>query len=179
VAPPSVRPRPVARGPREPGREPLLWLFSAFLVFAGAMMLFYAPKPRPSAASAGVQLALGASVGSVAGFLGGLLGVGGGNIVVPALVGLGCEPKQASATTSFVVIFSSLAGFLGHVAIAGNGDGHVQLALGDHQSGGIRSLANARPGMAGPGKTQIRTPRQGRQPHPKTEAGIPPPPSVE
>jgi len=100
-------------------REPLLWLFSAFLVFAGAMMLFYTPKPRSSAAGTGVQLAVGGGVGGFAGFLGGLLGVGGGNIIVPALVALGYDPKRASATTSFVVIFSSLAGFLGHATLAG------------------------------------------------------------
>ena len=58
-------------------------------------------------------------VGSLAGFLGGLLGVGGGNIVVPALVALGFDPKKASATTSFVVIFSSLTGFLGHMSLSG------------------------------------------------------------
>jgi hypothetical protein len=58
-------------------------------------------------------------VGGAAGFLGGLLGVGGGNFVVPALVALGFDPKKASATTSFVVIFASLSGFLGHASLAG------------------------------------------------------------
>ena len=100
-------------------REPLLWLFSAFLVFAGLMMLLYTPRPRAEAASTRVQLAVGSGVGSVAGFVGGLLGVGGGNIIVPALVALGLEPKKASASTSFVVIFSSLAGFLGHATLGG------------------------------------------------------------
>jgi len=83
------------------------------------MMLFCTPRPRESSASTKAQLAVGAGVGGVAGFLGGLLGVGGGNIIVPALVALGVEPKKASATTSFVVIFSSLSGFLAHVALAG------------------------------------------------------------
>ena len=100
-------------------REPLLWLFSAFLVFAGLMMLLYTPRPRAEAASTRVQLAVGSGVGSVAGFVGGLLGVGGGNVIVPALVALGLEPKKASASTSFVVIFSSLAGFLGHASLGG------------------------------------------------------------
>ena len=55
----------------------------------------------------------------MAGFVGGLLGVGGGNIIVPALVACGLDPKQATATTSFVVIASSLTEFQGQGALAG------------------------------------------------------------
>jgi len=100
-------------------RQVLLWLFVGFLIFAAAMMLFYKPKERETSVSLGSLIGVGMGVGSLAGFLGGLLGVGGGNIVVPALVGLGFDPKKASATTSFVVIFSSLTGFLGHLSLAG------------------------------------------------------------
>jgi len=104
-------------------RQVLLWLFVGFLVFAAAMMLLYTPKVRETTASMGALVGVGMGVGSVAGFLGGLLGVGGGNIVVPALVALGFDPKKASATTSFVVIFSSLTGFLGHASMAGMDSG--------------------------------------------------------
>ena len=100
-------------------RQLLLWLFVGFLVFAAGMMLFYTPRARETAASFRALIGVGMGVGSVAGFIGGLLGVGGGNIVVPALVALGFDPKKASATTSFVVIFSSFAGFLGHLSLAG------------------------------------------------------------
>jgi uncharacterized membrane protein YfcA len=100
-------------------RQVLLWLFVGFLIFAAMMMLFYTPKAREGGASVRTLISVGMGVGSVAGFLGGLLGVGGGNIVVPALVALGFDPKKASATTSFVVIFSSLTGFLGHLSLAG------------------------------------------------------------
>jgi Predicted permeases len=99
-------------------RTPLLWLFVVFLVFAAGMMLFYRPKPRSSRASTGATLALGLPVGGAAGFIGGLLGVGGGNIIVPALVASGLEPKRASASASFVVIFASMSGFLAHVQVA-------------------------------------------------------------
>ena len=102
-------------------RSLLLWLFVGFLIFASLMILFYRPTPRTSGGSLKSGLMLGLPVGAAAGFVGGLLGVGGGNIIVPALVAAGLEPKRASASASFVVIFSSLAGFLAHVQVANLG----------------------------------------------------------
>jgi len=98
-------------------REVLLWLFVAFLIFAAGMMLFYKSRQKEAETSKSKQIVYGVSVGAFAGFLGGLLGVGGGNFIVPVLVWLGYNPKKASATTSFIVIFSSFSGFLGHATI--------------------------------------------------------------
>jgi hypothetical protein len=101
-------------------RDILLWLFAAFLVFAGAMMLFYRPAPKnPRGRDGAREVALGAGVGGLAGYLGGLLGVGGGNFIVPVLVWLGYDAKIAAGTTAFVVVFASAAGFLGHVSLGG------------------------------------------------------------
>ncbi len=97
----------------------LLWLFVGFLFFAALMMLFYRPKPRELAGTTRVLLPVGVATGGLAGFVGGLLGVGGGGIMLPALVASGFEPKKASASTSIVVIFSSFTGFLGHLSLAG------------------------------------------------------------
>ncbi len=99
-------------------RSLLLWLFVGFLMFASLMMLFYRPKARSEKASMAATLALGLPVGALAGFIGGLLGVGGGNIIVPALIAAGLEPKRAAASASFVVIFASLSGFLAHASVA-------------------------------------------------------------
>ncbi len=98
-------------------RNVLLWMFVGFLLFAAGMMIFYTPTERDAESSKNKQLISGVSVGAFAGFLGGLLGVGGGNIIVPVLVWLGYDPKKASATTSFIIIFSSFSGFLGHATI--------------------------------------------------------------
>ena len=98
-------------------RELLLLLFVIFLIFAALMMLFYKPVQKERSLSKNTQIVSGITVGAFAGFFGGLLGVGGGNFIVPVLVALGYEPKKASATTSFIVIFSSFSGFLGHVSV--------------------------------------------------------------
>ncbi len=105
-------------------REILLWMFTAFLLFAAFMMLFFKSNPREKEASYTRQIVFGVGVGAWAGFLGGLLGVGGGNFIVPALVWLGIKPQHAAATTSFIVIFSSLSGFAGHASL-----GHIDLSL--------------------------------------------------
>jgi len=97
----------------------LLGLFAAFLVFAGFMMLFYRAKRREKALSRQVEIGAGAGVGSVAGFLGGLLGVGGGNFILPVLSWMGLDAKVAAGTTALVVVFSSLSGFFGHATMGG------------------------------------------------------------
>ena len=96
----------------------LLAMFAAFLFFAGAMMLFYKPKQREQTLSRPVEIAAGAGVGSVAGFIGGLLGVGGGNFILPVLNWLGLDAKVAAGTTALVVVFSSLSGFLAHATMS-------------------------------------------------------------
>jgi hypothetical protein len=95
----------------------LLVLFAVFLAFAGAMMLFYQSLARSQEAGSRKVWLVGAGVGGTAGFIGGLLGVGGGNIIVPALNWLGLDAKRASATSAVAVVFSSLSGFLGHATL--------------------------------------------------------------
>jgi len=97
----------------------LLAMFAAFLVFAGFMMLFFKARQRDQDLSRAVEVGAGAAVGGVAGFLGGLLGVGGGNFIVPVLNWLGLDPKVAAGTTALVVVFSSFSGFLGHATLGG------------------------------------------------------------
>ena len=56
-------------------------------------------------------------VGMVVGFLAGLLGVGGGSLILPFLLYFGLETKKAAGTTSFIVVFSSLLGFLSKMTL--------------------------------------------------------------
>ncbi len=55
---------------------------------------------------------IGAAIG---GFLGGLLGLGGGLIYVPVLLAVGVPPHIAVATSSFIIIFTALSGSLGRI----------------------------------------------------------------
>ena len=105
-------------------RDVLLWLFAGFLLFVASMMLFFKAQKKDVVRSDFQEIAVGLLVGCVAGYLGGLLGVGGGNIIVVALIWVGFDTKKAAATSAFVVIFSSLAAFLSHAAL-----GHVNIKL--------------------------------------------------
>ena len=108
-------------------RNILLWLFVCFLLFASSMMFFYRPKEKKqkeAESSRTKQISYGIFVGAFAGFMAGLLGVGGGNFILPMLIYLGFNPKKASATTAFIVIFSSFSGFLGHASL-----GHINISL--------------------------------------------------
>jgi uncharacterized membrane protein YfcA len=100
-------------------RRFFLGMFAGFLVFAGFMMLFYRAKLRGKALTRTAETGAGAAIGGVAGFLGGLLGVGGGNFIVPVLNWFGLDAKVAAGTTAMVVVFASFSGFLGHVTLGG------------------------------------------------------------
>jgi uncharacterized protein len=119
-------------------RQLLLILFVAFLLFASGMMFFYRPQKQKSnkvEQSKTRQVIYGAAVGVFAGFMAGLLGVGGGNFILPMLVYFGFDPKKASATTAFIVIFSSFSGFLGHATV-GNIDFNLLLLTASGSVGG-------------------------------------------
>ncbi len=97
----------------------LLSLFAGFLLVAGALMLFHRARARRQPLGRAEEFAAGVGVGGAAGFLGGLLGVGGGNFILPVLNWMGLPAKVAAGTTSLVVVFSSLSGFLGHASLGG------------------------------------------------------------
>ena len=98
-------------------RETLLLLFVVAVIVAGVRTLTTSDKKEPKEKiSMGKRMTIGAIVGGFAGFMGGLLGLGGGFIIGPMLMEMGYPTKEAAATTAFIVTFSSLSGFLGHMA---------------------------------------------------------------
>ena len=91
----------------------LMMLFAALMLTVGLFMML---KPTPLAREEGrgwlVTILSGAGVGLLTGFL----GVGGGFLIVPALVMLvGLPMRQAVGTSLVIIAMNSMAGFLGHL----------------------------------------------------------------
>ena len=105
--------------------DTLMILFAAVVVVAAIRMIWTAKQAEPETMmSLGRRSAYGAVIGAFAGFMGGLLGLGGGFIIAPFLMWMGYKTKEAAATTAFVVTVSSFSGYFGHVA-----DGHINWTI--------------------------------------------------
>jgi len=95
----------------------LFFIFITFLFFSGSMMLFfkgskYADQYRQDRPVGGPLL-----VGVLAGFVSGLLGVGGGGIISPLMILQGFNPKKVATVTALSVPFSSLSAFVAYAAM--------------------------------------------------------------
>jgi len=98
-------------------KDTLMILFAAVVVVAATRMIWTAKKAEPETMlSLGKRSAYGSAIGAFAGFMGGLLGIGGGFVIAPFLMWMGYKTKEAAATTAFVVTVSSFSGYLGHMA---------------------------------------------------------------
>ena len=92
-------------------------LFAAMVVAAALRTLWVSKQAEPEAMmSLKKRSIIGFFTGSFAGFIGGMLGLGGGFIIAPILMMMGYKTKEAAATTALVVTFSSFSGYFGHVA---------------------------------------------------------------
>lgn len=107
--------------------ETILWAFSVVLVIASARMVLSGSHETSNLISnlgTKKRTMIEVCLGFVIGITAGLLGIGGGIFIVPVLTVLGFEIKRASATSGFIVIFSSISGFLGHI-----GSGYLNVEL--------------------------------------------------
>lgn len=102
----------------------LLILFAAFTALAGLFSLKAGPTETAEPLPPLRRFWIGLGLGGFNGFIGGLLGVGGGFLIAPMLLALGFPTKRAVATTSFIVTFASISGFVAHAAA-----GHLEPSL--------------------------------------------------
>ena len=97
--------------------DTILHIFSMVLVIEGVIMFFSrnASLSQTTKFSDRNKVVIGVLLGIIIGMASGILGIGGGIFLVPALILLGFGARKAPATSAIVVLFSSLSGFLSHV----------------------------------------------------------------
>jgi len=87
--------------------EYVKFIYMIMLFYSASMMMFGKKKALFHAKSKIILFI----VGGIVGFIAGLLGIGGGNILIPLLALLGYTPKKVAIAVSFVVPFSALGSF--------------------------------------------------------------------
>ncbi len=99
--------------------RPFLITMAIVLALAGVRMLISpAAEVESRAMAKSKKIVGGICIGSLIGVMGGLLGIGGGVFIVPVLIYVLKTPtKIAAASSTFIVCFSSLTGFLGYVSV--------------------------------------------------------------
>jgi uncharacterized membrane protein YfcA len=99
--------------------KPFLIIMATVLALAGIRMLL---SPAAEVETGGTEswkkILSGIGIGACIGIMGGMLGIGGGVFVVPLLIyALKTPTKIAAASSTFIVCFPSLAGFLGYASM--------------------------------------------------------------
>lgn len=95
----------------------ILLLIFAALMFVVAISMLWRKRNAKNETIHEVNLTKAILAGLGVGFLTGFLGVGGGFLIVPALVFFGGLPmKEAIGTSLFVIALNCIAGLLGHLS---------------------------------------------------------------
>lgn len=95
--------------------EILIAMLSVVLFFASIRLLLFNNLGFVAGTNENKTKMFGAVAGFPIGAISSLVGIGGGTFIVPLLLILGLEIKDAVVTSSFIVTFISLSGFLGHL----------------------------------------------------------------
>jgi uncharacterized membrane protein YfcA len=102
----------------------ILTIFTLFLLFSGLMLIFFRSTKYEGQFREDRPIVITTAIGMIAGYLSGLLGVGGGGLIAPLMIMLGFNPKKVAVITAFVVPFSSFSGLIAYLTM-----GHTDLQL--------------------------------------------------
>ncbi len=119
----------------------IVLLLSVILFFAGVRIIFFNSIGFSAGNTVMGKTWIGGGAGFLIGVVSSLAGIGGGTFMVPLLLILGFEIKNATATSSFIITFMALAGFLGHI-----GFGISQLDMSMLSYAGAAAFAGAQAG---------------------------------
>jgi uncharacterized membrane protein YfcA len=92
----------------------IIMLLSIILLIAALRILFFNNigfmiKDREN------KILIGTCLAFIFGIISSFVGIGGGTFIVPLLLIIGLEIKNAAATSAFIITFTSFSGFAGHL----------------------------------------------------------------
>ncbi|MDG6243227.1 MAG: sulfite exporter TauE/SafE family protein [Methanolobus sp.] len=96
----------------------LLVIFALLMFFVGEEMIFSRLKIayREKKITGKIKYFIIVIGGLLIGALSGMLGIGGGTFIVPLLLIFGFSIKIAAASSGFIVLFTSISGFIAHAS---------------------------------------------------------------
>ena len=89
----------------------ILLIFAVFLIISGFIFLFLGKK-EGAVYREDSPFSILFLVGTLAGLLSGIMGIGGGSVISPIMLLLGFNPKKTTTITAFVIPFSSFSAFI-------------------------------------------------------------------
>lgn len=103
----------------------IIILLSIILFIASMRILFFSSIGVSVRVGGKKKILIGATAAFFIGTVSSLVGIGGGTFMVPLLLILGLETRNAVATSAFIITFMSLSGFLGYMGFSSELDIHL------------------------------------------------------
>jgi uncharacterized membrane protein YfcA len=96
----------------------IIVLLSIILFIASMRILFFSSIGFSVSINEKKKILIGAITAFFIGTVSSLVGIGGGTFMVPLLLVLGLETRNAIATSAFIITFMSISGFLGYLGFS-------------------------------------------------------------
>jgi uncharacterized membrane protein YfcA len=108
----------------------IIVLLSIILFIASMRILFFSSMGVSVSVNEKKKILIGGVTAFFIGVVSSLVGIGGGTFMVPLLLVLGLETRNAVATSAFIITFMSLSGFLGYLGFSSELDTHMLASAG-------------------------------------------------